>query len=142
MIGKITSFDPDSGAGSIDCEGQAYAFTLEDWAPDVPPEEGDEVSFELQDNKAVNIDLIGAYLEPPPAVKYKYVAAALSLLLGWAGLGRLYLGYYRLAFFQIVLTFILVRSGFVAFAPQWGFIEAVLLLSGNLNKDAKGRPLK
>ncbi|MGR8942054.1 MAG: NINE protein [Gammaproteobacteria bacterium] len=142
MIGKITRFDADAGTGLIGCEGQAYPFALADWTEGVPPEQDDDVRFELEDGKAVNVGLVGAYLEPPPAVKYKYLAAALSLLLGWAGLGRLYLGYYRLAFFQIVLTVILVRAGFVAFVPQWGFIEAVLLLSGNFNTDAKGRPLK
>lgn len=142
MIGKIIRFDPDSGDGLVESEGKTFAFTSEGWTMDVPPEAGDDVRFELQDDKAVDVGLVGAYLEPPPAVKSKYLAATLSLLFGWAGLARLYLGYYRLAFFQIVLTFILVRSGFVVFAPQWGFIEAILLFSGNLNKDAKGRPLK
>lgn len=142
MIGKITHFDADAGTGLIGCEGQTYPFALADWTEDVPPEQDDDVRFELEDGNAVSVGLVGAYLEPPPAVKYKYLAAALSLLFGWAGLGRLYLGYYRLAFFQIVLTVILLRAGFVVFIPQWGFIEAVLLLSGNFRTDAKGRPLK
>jgi hypothetical protein len=30
----------------------------------------------------------------------------------------------------------------VGFGAVWGFIDAVLLFSGNINMDAKGRPLK
>ncbi|MEC4748805.1 NINE protein [Methylomicrobium sp. Wu6] len=142
MRGKIASFDPEAGAGLIDSEGQTYPFALEDWTDGVPPEDGDDIRFGLEDGKAVRVALVGVSLEEPKAVKYKYLAGALSLLLGWAGLGRIYLGYYRIGIYQILLTAILVRAGFIPFAPQWGFIEAALLFSGNMNKDAKGRPLK
>lgn len=143
MIGKITSFDPETGTGVIGSEGLTYPFALGVWAEDsVPPEEGDDIRFELEDGKAVRVSLIGAYLEEPKAVKYKYLAAMLSLLFGWAGLARIYLGFYKMGFIQIILTAILIRAGFVVFVPQWGFVEALLLAASKFDRDAKGRLLK
>ncbi len=142
MIGKIANFDPEAGTGMIDSDGQAYPFALGDWAERVPPEEDDDIRFELEDGNAVRVRLVGAYPEEPKAVKFKYLAAVLSLLFGWAGLARIYLGYYRLGFFQIILTVILIRAGFVVFVPQWGFVEALLLAASKFDRDAKGRPLK
>lgn len=142
MIGHIESFDPDIRAGVIKCEGAFYQFHIDDWAADVPPEAGDDVRFELDDGKAVQVNLVGAFLEKPKAVKYRFLAAFMSLLFGWAGLNRFYLGYYRIGFIQIILTVILFYSGFIVFVPQWGFVEAILLFSGKFDKDAKGRPLK
>lgn len=142
MIGKIASFDSETGIGAVDSEEQTYPFALGDWIDNVPPEAGDDIGFDLENGKAVRVSLVGAYLEPPKAVKYKYLAAVLSLLGGWAGLSRFYLGYYRLGFIQIILTAILVRAGFMVFVPQWGFVEAVLLASSKFDRDAKGRPLK
>lgn len=142
MLGKIASFDPEAGTGSIDSEGQNYPFALADWVDQVPPEAGDDIDFDLENGQAARISLVGSYIKQPKAVKYKYLAAILSLLFGWAGLSRFYLGFYRLGFYQIALTAVLVYAGFVAFVPQWGFVEAVLLASSKLDKDAKGRPLK
>jgi TM2 domain-containing membrane protein YozV len=85
---------------------------------------------------------VGAYLEPPKAVKYKYLAAVLALFLGWTGAHRFYLGFYRLGITQIILTVILYVTGLPGFAALWGFIEAVLLFGGQIYQDAKGRPLK
>jgi TM2 domain-containing membrane protein YozV len=85
---------------------------------------------------------VGAYLEPPKAVKYKYLAAVLALFLGWTGAHRFYLGFYRMAFIQLTLTVILYVTGLPGFAALWGFIESILLFGGQINKDAKGRPFK
>ncbi len=142
MIGQIESYDPDSQTGTIKSEGALFTFHLEDWIADVPPDEGDDVNFDAEGTVASNINLVGAYLEPPKAVKYKYLAAVLALLLGWLGAHRLYLGFYRLAFMQITLTVILYVTGLPGFAALWGFIEGVLLFGGQINQDAKGRPLK
>ncbi|TRX03560.1 NINE protein [Candidatus Methylobacter oryzae] len=142
MIGQVESYDPDTQTGVIKSEGGAFTFHLEDWVADVPPDEGDDVSFDAEGTIAGNINLVGAYLEPPKAVKYKYLAAVLALLLGWLGVHRLYLGFYKLAFMQIGLTAILYVVGLPGFAALWGFIEFVLLVGGHIVKDAKGRPLK
>lgn len=142
MIGQIESYDPDSQTGVIKSEGALFTFHLEDWVADVSPDEGDDVNFDAEGTVASNINLVGAYLEPPKAVKYKYLAAVLAVFLGWLGVHRLYLGFYRLAFMQITLTVVLYVTGLPGFAALWGFIEGILLFGGQIYQDAKGRPLK
>ena len=137
MIGHIESYNIETQSGVVKSEEQFFAFDLEGWLADVPPDQGDDVYFDVDGTAAINVKLVGAYLEPPKAVKYKYVASALALLLGFTGAHRFYLGFYKLGLAQLALTALTVGYG-----ALWGFIEAVLLLTGNINKDAKGRPLK
>jgi TM2 domain-containing membrane protein YozV len=137
MIGHIESFDPDSQTGVIKSEGKYYPFHLDDWVAQVPPDSGDDVTFDAEEAIACKINLVGAYLTPPKAVKYKYVAALLALFLGFTGLHRFYLGFYWLGIAQLALTVATVGYG-----ALWGFVEAILLFAGHINKDAKGRPLK
>jgi TM2 domain-containing membrane protein YozV len=103
----------------------------------VPPDPDDDVNFDAEGTIARNINLVGAYLAPPKAVKYKYVAALMALFLGFTGLHRFYLGFYKIGFAQLAVT-----AATVGYGALWGFIEAVLLFAGHINKDAKGRPLK
>ena len=142
MIGHIESYDPDSQTGVAKSEEKSYTFHLDDWVAQVPPDPGDDVNFDAEGTTARKINLVGAYLAPPKAVKYKYVAALLALFLGFTGLHRFYLGFYRLAFAQLTLTVILYVTGLPGFAMLWAFIESILLFGGHINKDAKGRPLK
>ncbi|MDP2902081.1 MAG: TM2 domain-containing protein [Methylovulum sp.] len=138
MIGHIESYDADTQTGVIKSEDKFFAFHVDDWlAQGVPPEQGDDVSFEGDESSAKNVDLVGAYLEKPKAVKYKYLAVLLGLLLGYVGAHRFYLGHYKIAIAQIAVTLLTVGYG-----ALWGFIEAVLIFSGHINTDAKGRPLK
>ncbi len=137
MIGYIESYEPDNQIGVIKSEEKSYTFHLDDWAAQVPPDVGDDVNFDTEETIARNINLVGAYLTPPKAVKYKYVAAALALFLGFTGLHRFYLGFYWLGIAQLALT-----AATVGYGALWGFVEAILLFAGHINKDAKGRPLK
>ncbi len=137
MIGYIESYDPDNQTGVVKSEEKSYTFHLDEWVAQVPPDKDDDVSFDAEGTIARNINLVGAYLAPPKAVKYKYVAAVLALFFGFTGLHRLYLGFYGLALAQLVVT-----AATVGYGALWGFIEAVLLFAGHINKDAKGRPLK
>ena len=137
MIGYIESFNPDNQNGLLKSEEKSYTFHLDDWAAQVPPDVGDDVNFDTEGTIARNINLVGAYLTPPKAVKYKYVAAVLALFLGFTGMHRFYLGFYWLGIAQLALT-----AATVGYGALWGFIEAILLFTGNINKDAKGRPLK
>jgi len=137
MIGHIESYDPDSKTGVVKSEENSYTFHLDDWVAQVLPDPGDDVNFDAEGAIARKIDLVGAYLAPPKAVKYKYVAAVLALFLGFTGIHRFYLGFYKLGFAQLAVT-----AATVGYGALWGFIEAVLLFSGHINKDAKGRPLK
>ncbi len=137
MIGHIESYDPDSQTGVIKSEENAYTFHLDDWVAQVPLDLGDDVNFDAEGTVSRKIDLVGAYLAPPKAVKYKYVAAVLALFLGFTGIHRFYLGFYKLGFAQLVVT-----AATVGYGALWGFVEAVLIFAGHINKDAKGRPLK
>ena len=137
MIGHIESYDPESQTGVIKSEEKSYTFHFDDWAAEVSPDVGDDVNFDAEEMLARKINLVGAYLAPPKAVKYKYVAAVLALFLGFTGLHRFYLGFYWLGLAQLALT-----AATVGYGALWGFVEAVLLFTGNINKDAKGRPLK
>lgn len=137
MIGQIESYDAENQTGKITSNGQTYSFNATAWLPDVPPESGDDVNFDIDDAAAVNVNLVGAYLEPAKAVKYKYLAGVLGLLLGFAGIHRFYLGYYKIGLAQIALTALTHGYGVL-----WGFIDTVLIFAGHINKDAKGRPLK
>ncbi len=137
MIGYIESYESDNQVGVIKSEEKSYTFHLDDWVAQVPPDAGDDVNFDSEETIARNINLVGAYLTPPKAVKYKYVAAALALFLGFTGLHRFYLGFYWLGIAQLALT-----AATVGYGALWGFVEAILLFAGHINKDAKGRPLK
>ena len=137
MIGYIESYDPEDQTGIVKSEENSYTFHLDDWISQVPPDQGDDVDFEVEGTIARKINLVGAFLTPPKAVKRKYVAGALALFLGFTGIHRFYLGFYWLGIAQLALT-----AATVGYGALWGFIEAILLFTGNINKDAKGRPLK
>lgn len=137
MIGHIESYDPESQTGVIKSEENFFTFHIDDWVAEVPPDQGDDVNFDATELVASNIKLVGAYLEKPKAVKSRYLAAFLALVLGFAGVHRFYLGFYKLGLAQIALT-----AATQGYGVLWGFIEAVLLFGGHISKDAKGRPLK
>ena len=69
--------------------------------------------------------------------KSKIVAGLLGVLVGEFGIHRFYLGYTTIGIIQIVVTILTLGIG-----GLWGFIEGILILVGNINKDAQGRPLK
>jgi TM2 domain-containing membrane protein YozV/ribosomal protein L40E len=68
--------------------------------------------------------------------KSKIVAGILGILLGGLGIHRFYLGYTGIGILQIVVTFCTCGLG-----SLWGIIEGILILVGNINKDAQGNPL-
>lgn len=69
--------------------------------------------------------------------KSKMTAGLLGILLGWLGIHNFYLGNTNRAILQIVLT--VVTCGV---AGLWGFIEGIMILTGSINQDANGIPLK
>lgn len=142
MFGRIESYDTESKTGTIHSGKEIFKFNMSAWVADAAPEKDDIVRFDLNSNAITNINLAGAFIDKTNAVKYRWLAALLSFLLGWAGMSRLYLGYYRIAIYQIVLSGILFAVGFFNFALLWGFIDALLLASGHSDKDGQGRPLK
>ncbi len=95
-----------------------------------------------------------AYGTPPPAYGAPYAAAApamavdptlkskmagglLGIFLGGFGVHRFYLGYTGIGVIQIIVTLVTCGIGAI-----WGLIEGILILTGSINKDAQGRPLR
>lgn len=83
----------------------------------------------------------GFAIENKPVVdesqqKSKLVAGLLGILLGGLGIHNFYLGFTGKAIAQIVLSFCF------GIGAIWGLIEGIMILLGNINKDAKGIPLK
>ncbi|MCL5292964.1 MAG: TM2 domain-containing protein [Actinobacteria bacterium] len=75
--------------------------------------------------------------EEPVPRKSRLAAGLLSILLGWLGVGRFYLGYPFLGALQIILTLLTGVGGLI-----WGIIDGVLILTNSINEDAYGRPLR
>lgn len=143
MIGVIKNYDPETQTGSISNGKEVFEFATSDWIANAPPEQGDNVKFDLRGVTPYNINLYTATLDKSEAVKRKSVAVVLALLLGIVGAHRFYLGYYRMAFTIIIVNALLIKViGAPQFAILWGLIETVLLLGGHIDKDAQGRPLK
>jgi hypothetical protein len=88
-----------------------FEFQQSCWLSSVPPEQGDEVSFDVDDGEVVSMRLIAETLAPVKAVKKRLVAAFLALFFGFIGAHRLYLGDYKFALAQIALTVLMYADG-------------------------------
>ena len=77
--------------------------------------------------------------------KSKVVAGLLGLLVGSLGIHNFYLGYTNKGLIQILVTLIAaVPTCGIAPAAMgiWGFIEGIQILTGTINVDANGVPLR
>lgn len=137
MLGHIESYDERCQTGVIKFKNEFYEFHIDRWTATEPPKAGDDVDFDHEDGEVTEVSPVGAYLVDAQPVKNHYVAALLGVMFGAIGLHRLYLGFWGLGLTQIFVTFITGGFGVV-----WGFIEGVLIFTGHINKDAKGRLLK
>lgn len=73
--------------------------------------------------------------------KSKIAAGLLGIFLGSFGVHNFYLGYTGKAIAQLLIS--LLSCGFLAFVSSiWGLIEGILILTGSINVDAEGNPLK
>lgn len=72
----------------------------------------------------------------PAVQKSKLTAGLLGIFLGGLGIHNFYLGYTGKAIAQIFLSLCF------GVGAIWGFIEGILILCGNIDKDANGIPLK
>ncbi|MBE5928970.1 MAG: TM2 domain-containing protein [Lachnospiraceae bacterium] len=68
--------------------------------------------------------------------KSKLVAGLLGIFLGGLGIHNFYLGFTGKAIAQIVLSFCF------GIGAIWGLVEGIMILTGSINKDANGVPLK
>ena len=69
--------------------------------------------------------------------KSKIAAGLLGIFVGAWGVHNFYLGYTNKGIMQIIVTVVTCGIGGI-----WGFIEGILILVGEINKDADGVPLK
>lgn len=93
--------------------------------------EAEVVSEESNEDKDSNID----------NRKSKLAAGLFGIFLGAFGVHNFYLGYEGKAIAQLLIT--VLSCGILAFASAlWGFIEGILILTGEINVDGKGNPLK
>ncbi len=137
MLGKIVSYDEDTQTGVIKCGTVHFQFDNSAWRADETPMVGDDVFFSQRRNKVLEVHLAGDYLPKGEAVKSRIVAGLLGVVFGGLGAGRFYLGYYKIGALQLILTIVTLGFGLL-----WGFVDGILILMGQVIKDAKGRPLK
>ena len=73
---------------------------------------------------------------PEGEQKSKLTAGLLGIFVGGLGVHNFYLGYTGKAIAQICLSLCF------GVGAIWGLIEGIMILTGSINKDAKGIPLK
>ncbi|MEE9397303.1 MAG: TM2 domain-containing protein [Methylococcales bacterium] len=133
MRGVIAKYDTESKSGVLVSGSGKFKFDISIWNSSRKPEEGMDVQFHQLNGKITTL----AFLDMSKAVKSKKIAVLLGIFLGWAGVHRFYLGFYKLGIAQAILTVVTKGAGAV-----WGFTEGFLLVRDAIYKDAKGRPLK
>jgi TM2 domain-containing membrane protein YozV len=69
--------------------------------------------------------------------KSKIAAGLLGIFLGGLGVHNFYLGYTQKGIIQLVLG--ICTCGL---SSIWGLIEGIMILTGSINTDAQGRPLR
>ena len=75
------------------------------------------------------------------STKSKLAAGLLGILLGSLGIHNFYLGYMGKAIAQLLIT--VLSLGFLSPVSEiWGLIEGIMILTGSIDKDAHGNPLK
>ena len=137
MLGHIESYDERCQTGVVKLDDQFYEFHLDQWTSQQPPKVGDDVDFDHENGEVTEIGPVGAYLVDSKPVKRRIVAALLGVVFGAIGLHRMYLGFWGIAIAQILVTYLTGGFGVV-----WGFVDGVLIFTGHVYKDAKGRLLK
>lgn len=86
---------------------------------------------------------------PPPASavpvagepKSKLAAGLLGIFLGSFGIHNFYLGYTGKGVAQLLITICTCFYGSLI-TGIWGLVEGIMILTGSINKDARGVPLR
>ncbi len=91
----------------------------------------------VSDGKFTNVQEVGNNSYQP---KSKVIAVILAFLLGTFGIHNFYLGYTNKGLIQLLIT--LISCFTLSFISEiWAIIEAIMLLTGNINRDGKGNPI-
>ena len=90
--------------------------------------------------KVINDNLKGQNSNNNSNGKSKIAAGILGILFGSLGVHNFYLGYTGKAVAQLLIS--LLSCGFLSpVSAIWGLIEGIMILCGNIDKDAKGNKL-
>ena len=73
--------------------------------------------------------------------KSKLAAGLLGIFLGSLGIHNFYLGYTGKAVAQLLITVLTLGIGSII-TGIWGLVEGILILTGSINVDGKGIPLR
>lgn len=76
-----------------------------------------------------------------PEQKSKVAAGVLGILLGSLGIHNFYLGYTGKAVAQLLITVLTLGIGSII-TGIWGLVEGIMILTGSINVDGKGVPLR
>lgn len=82
---------------------------------------------------------------PSNTQKSKMAAGLLGIFLGAFGVHNFYLGYTTKAIIQLVVSLVggIITCGIATTAIAiWGLVEGIMILSGSINVDGSGVPLK
>ena len=77
--------------------------------------------------------------------KSKIAAGLLGIFLGGLGIHNFYLGFTKKAVIQLLVCVVggIITCGIAAIGAEvWGLVEGILILTGSINKDANGIPLR
>ena len=80
-----------------------------------------------------------------PNPQSKLAAGLLGIFLGSLGVHNFYLGYTTKGLIQLLVTLLggVLTCGIASFAIYvWGLVEGIMILTGSINTDANGNPLK
>ena len=139
MLGKVASYDEDTQTGVIRVHRSFFEFHIEQWKDEEMPEVGKDVFVNINSRKNQVIEVLpaGDYLPKGDPVKSRVIAGLLGIFLGVFGAGRFYLGFYKMGILQMIVSIATLGVGVI-----WPFVDGGLILTGNVIKDAQGRPLK
>lgn len=88
-----------------------------------------------------NINVNSGNTNSNPNGKSKIAAGLLGIFLGAFGVHNFYLGFTGKAVAQLLIT--ILSCGMLSFASGiWGLVEGIMILTGSMNTDAQGVPLK
>ena len=94
-------------------------------------------NFNGNPNYNPNYNNYNPYSQP----KSKLAAGLLGIFLGGLGVHNFYLGYTGKAIAQLLISLLTCGLGAIV-SSIWGLIEGILILTGSINVDGSGRPLK
>ena len=133
LKGRVLAFDWRVGTGVISGDDRKkYQFAGMDWRPSYSPQKGMAIVFVPDGSRAREVYAISVAPSQSIQQKSKVVAGLLAVFLGWVGIHKFYLGYYRPGFVLLLVGAIGWGTGTVILglpAVAVGIVEGVIYLT-------------